>query len=626
MKSNRSRFLLGLGALGVLGAASSCAHDGAPASASKRRGSGYDVIVVGSGAGGGPLAARLAEHGKRVLLVEAGSDVGAGALYQVPAMHALATEDAAAAWWYFVHHSADPAVEHEDSKWTDAEDGVLYPRGSALGGSTALNALVTVLPSRTDWDRIAAATGDASWRADRMTPYYDRVREWLSVEVPEPGLVLGDAMVSNYLTAAALVAGGNVQDNGVLTDAPSAAASLGSLLRQDVNEELRHGEVTGLYRLPLATAAGHRNGTRERILAVAAATPNLTVMTDTFATRVLFGAEGRARGIEVVHASAVYGASLQRETAPDEREELLAAEEVVLSAGAFNTPQLLMLSGVGTQGALTALGLDVQIDLGGVGRNLQDRYEAPVVTELDEPLAIVAPCELGEGDPDDPCLREWEEGRGVYQTPGFLASVLTRSSADVPLADLQIFAVPTDARGYYPGYAAASARVKNRFSWLLLKAHTQNRDGSVELVDGSPFTRPRIDFRSYDEADPSADPDLRALVAGVKMVRRIETEMRRLTPKSALREVLPGPEVASDDQLATWIRKESWGHHACCTSKLGTKDDPDSVVDSRFRVHGASHLRVVDASVFPEIPGTFLALPTFMIAERAADVILEDDP
>ncbi|MEA2748772.1 MAG: choline dehydrogenase [Myxococcales bacterium] len=128
--------------------------------------SGYEYIVVGSGAGGGPLAARLARAGKRVLLLEAGADVAASLKYRVPAMHALATEDPAMAWWFWVQHSADPAIDRED--WKRTADGVMYPRGSALGGSTAVNAMVTVLPSRADWNRIAELTGDRSWRADAM--------------------------------------------------------------------------------------------------------------------------------------------------------------------------------------------------------------------------------------------------------------------------------------------------------------------------------------------------------------------------------------------------------------------------------------------------------------------------
>ena len=112
----------------------------------------------------------------------------------------------------------------------------------------------------------------------------------------------------------------------------------------------------------------------------------------------------------------------------------------------------------------------------------------------------------------------------------------------------------------------------------------------------------------------------------MKFVRRIEDEVRSLVSDDKATEVWPGSSVSADSDLAAWIRKETWGHHACCTDKMGQASDPDAVVDGAFRVIGARRLRVVDASVFPEIPGTFIALPTYMISEKAADSILEDLP
>ncbi|MDB4935928.1 MAG: oxidoreductase [Labilithrix sp.] len=580
----------------------------------------YEYIVVGSGAGGGPLAARLARAGKRVLLLEAGDDVAKSLTYRVPAMHALATEDPSMAWWFWVQHSKDPAIDRQD--WKRTAQGVLYPRGSALGGSTAVNAMVTVLPSRADWNRIAEITGDRSWRADAMDAYYDRVREWLGIELPEPAVALRDDTVANFLGAAARV------DQ---PDGAGSAASLSTVLGHDVNEALRAGETTGLYRLPLATTNGERNGARERVVRTADEGHPLTIVTNAFVTRVLWdesAAVPTARGVEYVPQHAVYGASLAQEKVTAEPVQALASAEVIVSAGTFNSPQLLMLSGVGEDTQLAAHEIAARVALPGVGENLQDRYEAPVVSELARPLDVVAPCKLGDqaaAEADtDPCLASWRAGAadGVYRTPGFLASLLVRSRPEEPLADLQVFAVPTDARGYYPGYAKDSAAAKQRFTWLLLKAHTKNHDGTVKLSGASPFARPVIAFNSYDEKDPLHDPDLLALVAGVKLARRIATEMRALVPSDPVREVWPGPAVSSDDELAAWIRKESWGHHACCTNKMGRNDDPSAVVDSQFRVIGTRGLRVVDASVFPEIPGTFIALPTYMIAEKAADAIL----
>jgi choline dehydrogenase len=596
----------------------------------------YEYIVVGSGAGGGPVASRLARDGHRVLVVEAGEDVGGALEYRVPARHALSTESAPMAWWFFVQHHTDVALDREDSKWTD--QGILYPRGSALGGSTAVNAMVTVLPSRGDWDRLAAATGDPGWRASEMDRYEARVREWLSIEVPDPTLVLDDVATLDMLRAAADVHTGHDGVGSVLepSDVAITGSAIAGLLGRDLNEALHVGETTGLYRLPLATRRGERRSTRELLLETVAAGHPLTILTGAFATRVLFtrddaSARPRAIGVEIVRGRSLYRASLETASletgsAAGAPEQVLASREVILSAGAFNSPQLLMLSGIGDPASLEPHGIETIVPRVGVGRNLQDRYEVAVVGELGAPLSIVAGCELDGAAESDPCQREWNQsgGGGVYGTSGFLATVLRRSSSDAPYADLQIFASPSDVRGYFPGYSRASVERSNRFSWVILKGHSRNHDGRVELGSADPFDRPRITFASWDEEDPLGDPDLRAMIDAVAFVRRIHARMRDLHPQDRFDEIWPGPEVREANEIGEWIRREAWGHHASCSNRMGSPADAGAVVDSRLRVIGADALRVVDASVFPDIPGTFIAMPTFMLAERAADLILED--
>jgi len=345
-------------------------------------------------------------------------------------------------------------------------------------------------------------------------------------------------------------------------------------------------------------------------------------------TRVLWddpdAATPRAVGVEYVAGSGVYDASLAPGQATSTH-HVEAEVEVILAAGVFNSPQLLMLSGVGDANHLREHGIDVVLDRPGVGLNLQDRYEVAVVTELDEPLSIIDSCDLlGETAGPDPCLQAWDEGGGAYETSGFLATVLRRSSEATPLSDLQVFATTSDARGYFPGYSTAALEDPRRFSWLILKAHTNNRDGFVRLRSADPFERPEIVFNSFDELDPLGDPDLQAVVDGVEFVRDIEARMQARTVDQHLEELWPGPQVQTRDEIAQWIRDEAWGHHASCTNKMGTADDPLAVVDPSFRVIGTRGLRVVDASVFPEIPGTFIALPTFMLSERAAEILLDE--
>ncbi|MCA9622093.1 MAG: GMC family oxidoreductase N-terminal domain-containing protein, partial [Myxococcales bacterium] len=497
-------------------------------------------------------------------------------------------------------------------------------------GSAAVNAMVTVLPSPNDWNRLATLTGDAGFRATAMERHYASVLEWLSVELPDATLTAGDDVVQSFLAGA--VATHREVDLGMPLSPAELAGTLGSLnglLAGNVNDTLISAEATGVFRLPLATKAGHRFGPRERL--IAARRDNLEIRTGAFVTRVIWDFDHeppRARGVAYVQQESVYGASLAPQAVAVEEQEAVTEGEVILSAGAFNSPQLLMLSGVGDPVALAQLGITPVIEAPAVGHNLQDRYEAAVVTEVSRPLQVLAGCRLDEPGSDDPCLADWEEGRGVYTTPGFLATLLTKSPGSA-LANLQIFAAPTDARGYYPCYALDAASYRDRFTWLILEGHTHNRDGVVELRDASPFARPSITFNSYDEAAPLADPDLRAMVHGVHVVRKIREQAASLLPEATtLSEIWPGATVPEDDDdaLAAWIRRESWGHHACCTNPIGADGDPNAVLDARFRVRGAVGLRVVDASVFPEIPGTFIALPTYMIAEKAAQTLLEDTP
>ncbi len=600
----------------TLGALAHCAPEAGTSSSAPGSGD-WEYVVVGSGAGGGTVAARLARAGKRVLLLEAGEDVGERPTYRVPAMHALATEDPELAWWFFVRHHADRALDAEDSKHTEA--GILYPRGSALGGSTAVNAMVTVLPSPSDWNRLAELADEPAFRARAMAPYYARVREWLGIELPSPSLVADDPKAAAMIGAAVAEAGD--------PSAPIAQASeLAKVLSNDVNQALAGGEASGVFRLPLATREGVRNGTRELLLRTVAEGYPLTIQTGSFVTGLVWD-ESRdhpvVKGVELVRRSHVYGASLQKVAPPRERETVLASREIILSAGTFNSPQILMLSGIGDRRELAAHGIVTRAERRGVGKNLQDRYEAGIVTELGTPLDVVLRCRLGRPAADDPCLRDWQNGEGVYRTPGFLAGIFTRGAPEAPLTDLAIFAVPSDARGYYPGYSAVAAAAKNRFSWLLLNAHNRNRDGRVSLASNGPFERPIIELSSFDEKAPLADPDLRVMVTGIKTVRGILDRARALLPNETIDEIWPGPGVQTDEALAAFVRKEAWGHHACGTDKLGRANDPDAVVDARFRVIGVERLRIVDASVFPEIPGTFIALPLYMLAERAADFILE---
>ncbi len=300
-----------------------------------------------------------------------------------------------------------------------------------------------------------------------------------------------------------------------------------------------------------------------------------------------------------------------------------ARREVILCGGVFNSPQLLMLSGVGPRAELEKHGIPVRVDLPGVGKNLQDRYEISVVSELSADLDVLAGASLSTPDPEgpDPALaRWWFDRTGPYATNGVVGALIKKSRPEVPLPDLFLFGLVGSFRGYYPGYARDLVADRHHFTWGVLKAHTQNLAGEVRLRSADPRDRPAIDFHSFAEGSPGAAEDLAAVVEGVLTVRRIMSGLGA----AVKREVFPGPEVRTREEIAAFVRDHAWGHHASCTNKMGPRADPLAVVDNRFRVHGTRGLRVVDASIFPRIPGFFIVAPIYMVAEKATDVILED--
>lgn len=176
---------------------------------------------------------------------------------------------------------------------------------------------------------------------------------------------------------------------------------------------------------------------------------------------------------------------------------------------------------------------------------------------------------------------------------------------------------PAYFNGYFPGYSLHATAKHNRWSWLVLKAHSRNNAGTVNITSANPRDVPRINFNSFAKG---GDEDLQALVEGMQYA--IDTFEKLVPLDGSFERIWPPKNISSAEDLKEFARNEAWGHHASCTAPIGADDDPMAVLDSEFRVRGTNGLRVVDASVFPKIPGMFIALPTFMVSEKAAEVII----
>jgi choline dehydrogenase len=575
--------------------------------------------------------------------------------------------------------------------------------------------MITVCGASEDWDEIAEATGDESWRGERMRPYFQRLerchydrpslwarlkgmlgfgtgwengrhghRGWLDTTLSDLRFVKRDRRLLRVVLGAAFAA----LRAGVVRPTELLRSLIGGRVFPSLDpnhwETMRQGEV-GLKRIPCAvTPTGERSGPRARLLALKDHPTHgrrLHLLTGVFVTEVVLekkGEQWQAAGIKCLPREHLYEADPKSAPPPEDWRErqvtLRCRHEIILCGGTFNTPQLLMLSGIGPEDHLRDHGIDVRVNLPGVGKNLQDRYEVPIIATVTDRFRSLDGLGLSSKRLD-PELERWRQdagkpafNRGLYATNGGLISILIRSGQEDLSPDLYIFALAGNFPGYFVHWSTPGSLIgmrrpgppdgatadpfglwtdappdqvasapRRKLTWLVLKARTRHHDGEVRLQSRLPFRRPEINFRSFprapdaelDPTDPggpfpvSEDQDLEALHQGVQFVRGIvETGQKHGTIESV---EWPGFE-AFNGNIRKWIKHTAWGHHACGTCRIGSDKDTDAVLDSRFRVRGVARLRVVDASIFPRIPGFFLVTNVYMIAEKAADVLTEDHP
>lgn len=660
-------WLLGLFALASVVNVSSCARQRHDPFISKRQSvnsTAYDYIVVGSGPGGGPLAANLAVGGYKVLLIDAGGDQGDNLFESVPLMFARAADEFPDTQWdYFVTRSSDPETQAKDAVMSytlpngtiytglsppaDATPlGTLYPRAGTLGGCSRHNALVTIRSFDSDWDSVADLTGDTSWNGSTFQRLFEKIEHcnylpnsivghgfdgWLWTELTSLATAVQDLKIVSLIVSVASAMG-----QGLAGIAVETVAGLAEILAKDVNAP---GPTisNGPYQIPLSSQNSARGGARDRILEVANAIDSdgnrlyhLDIKLYTLVTKIQFtnstSGQLQATGVEYLEGEALYRADTRWQNATVQGQGVInASKEVIISAGAFNTPQLLKLSGIGPADELSEFGIQQLVDLP-VGNNLRDHIEVPITSEAPSNFSLVDGCTFMYGYPevDDPCLDKYLNGidatsRGVYATSGAAVGVVMKSSAasgNDP--DVLVYGEPANFPGFFPGWAYFGLGIEHQhWTWISLKASTQNTAGTVKLRSNDPRDVPVIAFNTFEGDTDAATQDIQASYEGIQFARRAMDDLIPLD--GAFTETRPGRANASTEaEVKDYISTNSFGHHACCTAPIG------DVLDSNFRVKGVSNLRVVDASSFPVVPGFFIQLPTYLLSEKASEAILND--
>ena len=520
----------------------------------------FDYIVVGAGSAGCVLADRLTEDpGTRVLLIEAGGRDRSPNI-KIPA--AFAKQFHTKLDWDF---STEPEPHLEGRS-------LYVPRGKGLGGSSSMNAMLYVRGRPLDYD-LWEAQGAEGWGWRDVLPYFLKSEDDARGGSQFHGAG-GPLRVSNQRSPRA----------GVDRRLIAATEAAGIPRSRDYNGP----EQDGVAMFQVTQRDGRRWSAADAFLRPALARPNLEVMTHTRVLRVEFEGD-RAVGVRTARGRG--------------RGRSIAAErEVILSAGAIQSPQLLLLSGIGPADDLRAIGVQARHDLHLVGHNLQDHPFVTLIWEVSDQNTLYG------ADKPKP-LAEWLLRRTGPLTSSVAEVVaFVRTRPGLPAADVQFHmgAAYYEDHGAetYDGHCAVIAPV-------LVSPRARGR---VWLRSADPTAKPRIITNSLSESD-----DLRSLVDGMQLAREIAAQgpMREII----LSELKPGPGKRERADLEADLRRRLMLiYHPVGTCRMSDRGD-DAVVDSRLRVHGLQNLRVVDASVMPIIPGGNTNAPTIMIAERAADLI-----
>ena len=597
----------------------------------------FDFIVVGSGPGGGVVASRLAKAGFSTAVLDAGPDYGSDPTHvdvQVPLLWPAATINPSIEWAFRVKNTEDAEQQN-----------VLYPRSSNIGGCALHNAMQAAYPYPEFFKSLQDLTNDPEYNEILMRQRFMNIEKneygqteaqghgtqgFLSTSFPDFGLVSPDPQSEFYDQQFLAVIG------AFATKYPGnvSQADLGGIsINPDINAPGLN-ELEGLHFCPASVSPSKgykRSGVYNLLKETENTTETLAIKPNSFVKQVLFmnppsqgkgvGLKPIAYGVKVQEGTALYSVSTGTKSMQGEK-TYCAEREVIVAGGAFNTPQILKLSGVGPADELNELDIEVKADLPGVGKNLRDKLEVTLnfemgnVWELFQNLADAGcsldPATLGS----DPCFRSYLNGTtpSIFTSTSILFNAMLKSDSSM-YPDLYIQVAPSEFIRYQDGWVQDAF---SKFDVLTVNTATAvSSEGEVTLNSADPFESVNIDFKGY------TDGDLEKIAKLVLELRQVVGALENVFV--FVEELRPGfSDQTSLEDAKEWVRKNGWGHHACCTAKIGADSDSDAVLDGQFRVRKVKNLRVVDASAFPAQPGFFPTVPIMMLAEKAADDIIAE--